>query len=42
MRSKVQERLGEGPVTVAEIPVPGLEGVKIPLTLDLSRLGAVS
>ena len=42
MRSKVQERLGEGPVTVAEIPVPGFEGVKIPLTLDLSRLGAVS
>jgi hypothetical protein len=42
MRSKVQERLGSGPVTIAEIPVPGLEGVKIPLTLDLSKLGVVS
>lgn len=41
MRGKVIEYLGSsGPFTIAELPVPGLEGVRIPLTIDLSQLGS--
>ncbi len=41
MRGKVIEYLGSsGPFTIAELPVPGLEGVRIPLTVDLSQLGS--
>ena len=38
-RSQVADLLGTGPFTIAEVPVPGLEGVSIPLTVDLSKLG---
>jgi hypothetical protein len=31
--------MGEnGKVTIAEIPIPGMEGTSIPLTIDLSTL----
>ena len=41
--SKLGEELGEVDVTVAEIPVPGLEGTSIPLTINLGDLmGAVA
>ena len=42
LRSHVQEMLGTGEFTVAEIPIPGLEGVSIPLTIDLSKIGVTS
>lgn len=42
LRGKVVEQLGSGPFTVAELPIPGLEGVTIPLTIDLSTLGVIS
>lgn len=35
----VREKLGSGTYTIAELPIPGLEGVSIPLTIDLSKLG---
>ncbi|MBP3892618.1 MAG: hypothetical protein J6D34_01080 [Atopobiaceae bacterium] len=40
LRSRIVERLGSGPVTIAELPIPGLEGVSVPLTIDLSKVGA--
>lgn len=42
LRSLVVEQLGSGPLTIAELPIPGLEGVSIPLTIDLSTLGVTS
>ena len=42
MRSRVAEELGSGSFTVAELPIPGLEGLSIPLTIDLSTIGATS
>ena len=42
LRSHVQELLGVGEFTIAEIPVPGLEGVTIPLTVDLSKMGVTA
>ena len=42
MREKVAEQLGSGKFTVAELPIPGLEGVSIPLTIDLSKIGVTS
>ena len=39
LRGKVAEQLGSGTFTVAELPIPGLEGVSIPLTIDLSKVG---
>ena len=42
LRSKVIEYLGSGQFTIAELPIPGLEGVSIPLTIDLSKLGVTS
>ena len=41
LREKVREKLGSGPVTIAEVPIPGLEGVSIPLTIDLSQIGVL-
>jgi hypothetical protein len=35
----VGHKLGYDTLTVAEIPIPGLEGVSIPLTIDLSKVG---
>jgi hypothetical protein len=40
-REKVREVLGEQDVTIAEIPVPGLDGVSIPLTINLGDLMGV-
>lgn len=40
LRQKVIEQLGTQQFTVAELPIPGLEGVTIPLTIDLSKVGA--
>ncbi|MBP3884691.1 MAG: hypothetical protein J6D54_07125 [Olsenella sp.] len=40
-RDKVRETLGQSDVTVAEIPVPGLDGVSIPLTINLGDLMGV-
>lgn len=38
-RSKLVSLMGEnGKVTIAEIPIPGMEGASIPLTIDLSTL----
>jgi len=34
----VESELGSGTITIAELSVPGLEGVSIPLTIDLSDL----
>lgn len=42
LREKVAERLGSGEFTIAEVPIPGLEGVTIPLTIDLSKIGVGS
>ena len=39
LRSQVEEKLGSGTFTVCELPIPGLEGVRIPLTIDLSKVG---
>lgn len=39
-RGRVAQLLGSGSFTIAELPIPGLEGVRIPLTIDLSKLGA--
>ena len=35
---KIVGELGGGDFKVAELPIPGLEGVSIPLTIDLSKL----
>ena len=40
LRAKLLEKLGSGTFTIAELPIPGLEGVSIPLTIDLSQVGA--
>ncbi len=40
LKRQVITLLGDGEFTIAEVPVPGLEGVSIPLTIDLGRLGA--
>ena len=38
-RSKLVSMMGDGgKVTIAEIPIPGMEGASIPLTIDLSTL----
>ncbi len=42
LRSRVLEELGTGEFTIAELTIPGLEGVTIPLTIDLSKLGVTS
>lgn len=42
LRGRVASLLGSGEFTVAELPVPGLEGVTIPLTIDLSKVGGGS
>ena len=42
MRSRVTSLLGSGEFTIAELPIPGLEGVRIPLTIDLSKVGGGS
>ncbi len=39
LAGKVREKLGSGTYTIAELPIPGLEGVTIPLTIDLSKVG---
>ena len=41
LRSRVEEKLGSGTFTVCELPIPGLEGVSIPLTIDLSKVGVL-
>lgn len=39
---RIAGELGQGDFTVAELPIPGLDGASIPLTLDLSELvGAI-
>ena len=38
MRSRVESALGSGDFTVATLPVPGLNGAGIPLTLDVGLL----
>ena len=40
LRERVWGLLGTGEFTIAELPIPGLEGVSIPLTIDLSEMGA--
>jgi hypothetical protein len=42
LRERVNSLLGSGTYTIAELPIPGLEGVTIPLTIDLSKLGVTS
>jgi hypothetical protein len=42
LRERVTSLLGSGTYTIAELPIPGLEGVTIPLTIDLSKLGVTS
>ena len=42
LQGRVASLLGSGEFTVAELPVPGLEGVTIPLTIDLSKVGGGS
>ena len=39
LKQRVWSLLGGGTFTIAEVPVPGLEGVSIPLTIDLSQMG---
>ena len=39
LRERVDGMLGTGSFTIAELPIPGLEGVSIPLTIDLSKVG---
>ena len=39
---RVASLLGSGEFTIAELPIPGLEGVTIPLTIDLSKIGGGS
>lgn len=39
LREQLLQQLGSGQFTVAELPIPGLEGVSIPLTIDLSKVG---
>ena len=42
LSERVTSLLGSGTYTIAELPIPGLEGVTIPLTIDLSKLGVTS
>lgn len=39
LRARVAERLGTGEFTIAELPIPGMGGRGIPLTIDLSQMG---
>ena len=41
-RDKVRESLGEVEVTIAEIPIPGLDGEGIPLTINVGDLMGVA
>lgn len=41
LANMVREQLGSETFTIAELPIPGLEGVSIPLTIDLSRVGVM-
>ena len=40
--TKIIGELGGGDFTVAELPIPGIDGASIPLTIDLSKLAGAS
>jgi hypothetical protein len=39
---RILDELGYGTITIATLPIPGVEGAGIPLTIDLDTLVGVS